>query len=530
MIDKKIKQGKKTYYFYMILSVMILVSILISSAVVIVRYNYQYDSKLEDVKASQETKHAYIEKIVKLKVESAVDDLRFLANIHVIKQCLQTEDSLCTDEVIQLLTSSMQTSANFDFFTVIDLNGNEKLKLVRTSEGKLEIIPNELLKNKSDTSIFESIEALKDDEIFVTTIDIAGRTEKDQQAQFYPVISIAIPVKQNDECIGYLHAHLNDTGLFIDLESGVEKFDDELMIIDHNGYFYYNERHPEYMCCIQDDVNFSVLYPDDVLSNILQHQKIEVHFTKTGLYTFSPIYLNQGEVLNELESAHFHMVTHIDYDAFLALSQKLFSDVMGMGVGIFLALLILSIFIAIQLEDNYKNRRLINDYATYDQQTGAYNRRPGIDFINKIFKQAYRNGMPVSLAYLDINKLKEFNDTYGHTAGDEVIKNVANEVLSAIRETDILVRVGGDEFIVLLHSCGQVDATRIIEKVNERLSEMYQQSTTPFNVSISYGIVDTHELDTDKIDLFINEADKRMYLNKKRSKLDFLINQLDIKQ
>ncbi|HEX8832601.1 MAG TPA: GGDEF domain-containing protein [Abditibacteriaceae bacterium] len=88
--------------------------------------------------------------------------------------------------------------------------------------------------------------------------------------------------------------------------------------------------------------------------------------------------------------------------------------------------------------------------ATLDGLTGIYNRRAFEDMLGSEMRRATRYGLPLSLVILDVDKFKSYNDTYGHPAGDEILKSVAQLLKTRSRATDIPARYGGEEFVIIL--------------------------------------------------------------------------------
>jgi diguanylate cyclase (GGDEF)-like protein len=128
-----------------------------------------------------------------------------------------------------------------------------------------------------------------------------------------------------------------------------------------------------------------------------------------------------------------------------------------------------------------------------------------------------RYGHPSSVLFFDLNNLKQINDTYGHAAGDAVIKHVAQRLKSAIRESDFLARLGGDEFAVILYYVGQEAAET---KANDMARSVSQ---SPFfwngralELSVAVGAYAIRP--GDDAESAVSAADAAMYVNKRRMK------------
>ncbi|HEY0817723.1 MAG TPA: diguanylate cyclase [Rhizobacter sp.] len=108
------------------------------------------------------------------------------------------------------------------------------------------------------------------------------------------------------------------------------------------------------------------------------------------------------------------------------------------------------------------NRQL----AIRDELTGLYNRRHVMELMDKEAQRAQRNGQPLAIALLDIDHFKRINDSCGHTQGDEVLKAFALAVGATVRDTDVLGRWGGEEFMVVLPDTDAAGAERVLARVH----------------------------------------------------------------
>ena len=132
--------------------------------------------------------------------------------------------------------------------------------------------------------------------------------------------------------------------------------------------------------------------------------------------------------------------------------------------------------------------------ASTDSLTGVYNR----SFLDRELEKAIRHArqfknMWFSVMAIDVNGLKQINDTYGHSGGDSAIVNVAELLKSSCRETDIVSRIGGDEFVVLMPSTNRVQAEMLQERIRENEKDLYVMVKNTrgvhINIPVSISIV-----------------------------------------
>ena len=154
--------------------------------------------------------------------------------------------------------------------------------------------------------------------------------------------------------------------------------------------------------------------------------------------------------------------------------------------------------------------------ATKDPLTNLFNREFLFDYSKKILKENRRRGESVTLIFIDLDNFKHVNDDYGHEEGDLVLKNIAKILKNSFRDQDVVVRYGGDEFIVFtqLNRIELTDLNKVMNALRERIEENFRK----YEISISYGM-SIYPLETDNLKDLIRIADERMYDQKKDKKI-----------
>lgn len=158
---------------------------------------------------------------------------------------------------------------------------------------------------------------------------------------------------------------------------------------------------------------------------------------------------------------------------------------------------------------------LLEYQATHDKLTGLYNRNRFDEIYSKEIKRAKRYSNVLSIILFDIDDFKKINDNYGHQVGDEVLKEIANITLNSVREQDITVRWGGEEFLVLLPQTNLAGAIIAANKIRATI-EMQGLTTHSLIVTASFGV--TQLLEDDNEASFISRSDKFLYEAKKTGK------------
>ncbi|MCU7797365.1 MAG: EAL domain-containing protein [Candidatus Thiodiazotropha sp. (ex Myrtea spinifera)] len=156
--------------------------------------------------------------------------------------------------------------------------------------------------------------------------------------------------------------------------------------------------------------------------------------------------------------------------------------------------------------------------AFHDSLTNLKNRRELEQALTDALGNARRNNEVHSFMYLDLDQFKVVNDTCGHMAGDELLRQISALLKHQVRETDLLARLGGDEFGVILHNCSLVQAELLANKLRESVeSHKFVWETRPFNTGVSIGLVDITP-DSKSSDEVLSNADMACFAAKSRGR------------
>ena len=148
--------------------------------------------------------------------------------------------------------------------------------------------------------------------------------------------------------------------------------------------------------------------------------------------------------------------------------------------------------------------------AVLDPLTGLYNRRSLEQRLAQEMSRSTRNGHPLTILALDLDDLKQVNDRFGHPAGDELIKSFAQRLNKVIRGSDLAVRLGGDEFLVLLPECKPEGVRHVLSRLSGLEMEFKGQS-----VEVSFSAGWTNFAPGESADELLRRADDALYANKR---------------
>lgn len=165
-----------------------------------------------------------------------------------------------------------------------------------------------------------------------------------------------------------------------------------------------------------------------------------------------------------------------------------------------------------RLQKNLQNLSLIDDL------TGLYNRRGFLALAEQHLRMIQRKGAAL-LIYLDLDDLKLINDSYGHLEGNRALIVTANVLRACFRQSDILARVGGDEFCVLMTDAAQDSTQQVRKRLQQRADFINALSSWRFRLSLSVGIADVPVVHQPSLDQLLRIADAHMYEEKKKKQL-----------
>lgn len=150
-----------------------------------------------------------------------------------------------------------------------------------------------------------------------------------------------------------------------------------------------------------------------------------------------------------------------------------------------------------------------------DEMTGVFNRRYAYQVLARQIALARRENKEFVISYIDIDNLKEINDTYGHTEGDKLITTISGSLCEIIRSTDYMFRMGGDEFMILFPNTGIQESDHLLRRLKEQLTGRSLHGV-PIDFSYGFSRFDAeHDFSAQEL---IKRADARMYEAKQAKK------------
>jgi diguanylate cyclase (GGDEF)-like protein len=183
-----------------------------------------------------------------------------------------------------------------------------------------------------------------------------------------------------------------------------------------------------------------------------------------------------------------------------------------------------------QIEDITERKRTeaaIQALSVVDELTGLYNRRGFLAFSEQHLTSIRRTNKNLMVVYADLDGLKQINDSYGHMEGDRALTKTAEILTETFRSSDVLGRLGGDEFTVFaaVDPDGGVDSA--LARLNSKFESFNEARTTPYKLSISVGLAIMNPNEPETVEQLMARADQAMYENKRKRKTTFALPDIE---
>ena len=180
------------------------------------------------------------------------------------------------------------------------------------------------------------------------------------------------------------------------------------------------------------------------------------------------------------------------------------------------------------LEDSVENKtrelqdksEILKYQAEHDALTKLPNRLLFLDRLQQALKHARRKKQTVSILFLDLDRFKEVNDTYGHEAGDKLLKHVTARLKESVREEDTVARLGGDEFTVIFQNLTQREVVKVVDKIMNYMQTPFHINNIELFTTFSIGISNYPD-DGDTSEILLRNADTAMYKAKDSGKNNY---------
>ena len=183
-----------------------------------------------------------------------------------------------------------------------------------------------------------------------------------------------------------------------------------------------------------------------------------------------------------------------------------------------------------QIEDVTERKRAegaIKTLSLVDELTGLYNRRGFMAFSEQHLISVQRANKSLMVVYADLDGLKQINDSFGHKEGDRALIKTAELLRETFRSSDILGRLGGDEFTVFAAVEPEGGVETVMARLNDKFQRYNSQNASPYRLSISVGLAFMHPDETQTVEELMAQADESMYTNKRQRKASLTLRETE---
>ena len=502
----------------------------------------QYESNLEkQLLAQEETSVVSAKQMIQKEIYEQLHLLDMIVQSDILKEYLAEGTKEQQARLESNLKNISASFHRFDQIRILDNSGQEKIR-VNLVEGKSLVIAKEELQDKAETYYFKATQIMPAGQIYVSAMDL--NVEHGVIAlPHQPTLRFATPLQDKQgKRKGVLVINYSAKGMLEHFRHLMtQRIDQQGMLLDSQGYWLSNhKRSNEWGADLgKPDHNFANLYPN-AWPKVTANESGLLN-TPEGVFRYQSI-----EPLNLLDNqpAHFRIDHHplISEESFANTNWKLvifvprelinshsflyqpLGQILAAIFILFLAVIALlgaSITVQqkIRKQKDQQQLAILAHQACIDALTGTNNRRNFYELGAKEFKQAQRQQTPLAALMLDADYFKKVNDTYGHAVGDLVLIDLAQTLISTLREVDLLGRVGGEEFAVLLPHTALDKALEVAERLREALAArkvpLPEGGTLSFTVSIGLAMLTPEDKNLDKL---FQKADLALYQAKEQGR------------
>jgi len=160
----------------------------------------------------------------------------------------------------------------------------------------------------------------------------------------------------------------------------------------------------------------------------------------------------------------------------------------------------------------------LRNLSLTDDLTGLYNRRGFFTLAKQQLNSARREGRHASLVYIDMDGLKRLNDTHGHEIGSRAIQEVSDILRETFRSSDLIARIGGDEFVVFETSNDQIDEGTDVQRLQDNVTRHNAQQARDYEISLSIGVASMDSDSSMTLEELLKNGDKTMYQQKRNKR------------
>ena len=536
MVGKKIKKGMKneiknivkyTSIIYIVLSLIYLIS------GTLLQININKSRKNEIIKNEQRLLDTE-QNVISYRIGRVASDVLYISD--------NMKNHYMDDFEFKKIENEWINFSNrkkvYDQIRYIDVEGNEKIRVNYSENGAFAVSEDEL-QNKEDRYYFNDAIGLGKNQIYISILDL-NMENCEIEVPIKPTIRVSTPIFDSENKLkGIVILNYLAENLLSQFEDVGSTRYGNLFLLNSDGYWVYNSENKDkewtFMYEDKKEINFKNEYPEEWA--IIDNNNKGNLDTENGYYEYVNIIPSMDTLEDTMKitnnsiilgQGNWRAVSFIskDRENELVISTSIHNNIIYIFKRhkfSFVFLFIISVILATLAAINKRDKEEIKYFSEYDAMTGTLNRRAGFEILHKVYTEYSRGKGMISICFCDINGLKEVNDNLGHEAGDELILSVVKEIKNNIRYSDFLIRLGGDEFLIIFVNSDIKESENTWDRICDGFERINETEDRQYIISVSHGI-DEFNFSTDEyIDEIVSLADEKMYDEKRKIKKDFKI-------
>ncbi len=522
---KKIVQNNRQAFFLNFIIIFLSISI-VYLGVTLFFQSASNKLKQVEIRAAEESLVNTEQYFVTYKVNRLVSDLAFVSD--TLNEYFPNGGDFSDVQKIWLAFSNRRKV--YDQIRYLDLDGNETIRVNYLPQGAYVVAPDDL-QNKKDRFYFQETLPLDKNQVYISPLDLNIENNQIEQP-LKPVIRLGTPFYGADgEKSGIVILNYSASDILSQVKTIAATSNGSVYLLNEDGYWLYNQTAPEkewaFMYDATSGVSFAAEYPQEW--NILLGGDSGTFSTENGLFCYAKLLTqdifqsSESDISLSCETGAWYIVACVPASSqegayFADGFGDLLKQVLQQYYLFYFIILVFSAILSVFIVSNRSKSEQVRFFSEYDVMTNTYNRHAGILKLTALSKALSKNNCVTSVCFLDVNGLKEVNDSLGHEVGDELLITVANTIRNNIRADDFVVRLGGDEFLIVFTGIGTDLAEQAWGRIVSEFDSINQAGGRRYAVSVSHGI-QTISCGADQgLDAVLHQADTKMYEEKKRLK------------
>lgn len=465
----------------------------------------------------------YLAEIIHSRFDSVISDLVFLSTCDEVRGWATSGRGVPTRAIERTFAAFAAARGTYDQIRLLDAGGKELVR-INMADGAARIIPADALQDKGSRYYFQETKRLSEGQIYLSPLDLNIEHEVIEYP-IKPMLRLGTPLydgtgKFKGEVI------LNFLGdIVLDDIASTEKHSiGDICLINQEGYWLYSKT---------PGLSWAFMYPDKA-ERTMQHLFPE-RWTEISGHERTQEVLDEtlvsSAIVAPLSETHINastrrwiLVNTIPLSELNIAGNQIYRRYLEVSLFVLPLFLVASLAVSVLLGQRQRYKSELRRAALYDGLTALPNRNLLLERIESTLKLARRHSFLSGLLFMDLDGFKAVNDTFGHEAGDELLRQVASRLLNCVRSSDTVARYGGDEFVILLPKIDEKKNCALVsEKILAALSEPFRLRAAEVTVGGSIGAIVVDQGTSDSIDDLITKADAAMYAAKKGGKNTYVM-------